>query len=102
VIINPFKLGEINDAPAELGMEGMTLSKVKGFGRRKGHTEIHRGGEHPMDFLPKIKVEVVVATAVAAVAEGGKNRQDRGWESFVSEVTEAMRIRTGTIDGKAV
>ena len=81
-IIKPFKLEEVKDALSELGIEGMTVTEVKGFGRQKGHTEIYRGSEYTVDFLPKIKLELVVADGQAETGgrgdhQGGQNRQDR-------------------------
>ena len=86
-IIKPFKLEEVKEALAELGIEGMTVTEVKGFGRQKGHTEIYRGSEYTVDFLPKVKVEVVltddlVDKAVAAVVSAAKTGQDRRRKSF--------------------
>ena len=86
-IIKPFKLEEVKEALAELGIEGMTVTEVKGFGRQKGHTEIYRGSEYTVDFLPKVKVEVVLADemvdkAVSVVVERRQDRQDRRRQSF--------------------
>jgi nitrogen regulatory protein P-II 1 len=97
-IIKPFKLEEVKEAIAELGVEGMTVTEVKGFGRQKGHTEIYRGSEYTVDFLPKIKLEVVVTDAilesvVAAVGDG---------KVFVLPVDDAVRIRTEETGDKAV
>src|SRR5712672_3209996 len=98
-IVKPFKLEEIKDALAELGIEGMTVIEVKGFGRQKGHTEIYRGSEYTVDFLPKIKVEVVLADnlvdgAVAAIIKAAKTGKIGDGKIFVSTVSEAIRIRT--------
>src|SRR3954451_8690984 len=98
-IIKPFKLEEVKDALAELGIEGMTVSEVKGFGRQKGHTEIYRGSEYTVDFLPKIKVEVVlvdglVEQAVVAVSKAARTGKIGDGKIFVSVVEEAVRIRT--------
>jgi nitrogen regulatory protein PII len=98
-IIKPFKLEEVKDALQESGIEGMTVSEVKGFGRQKGHTEIYRGSEYTVDFLPKIKVELVlpedkVATAVAAIIKAAKTGKIGDGKIFVSPVEEAIRIRT--------
>ncbi|HXG49653.1 MAG TPA: P-II family nitrogen regulator [Methylomirabilota bacterium] len=98
-IIKPFKLEEVKDALSEVGVEGMTVSEVKGFGRQKGHTEIYRGSEYTVDFLPKIKVEVVVANerteaAVAAIVKAAKTGKIGDGKVFVSPVEEAVRIRT--------
>jgi nitrogen regulatory protein P-II 1 len=98
-IIKPFKLEEVKDALAEIGVEGMTVSEVKGFGRQKGHTEIYRGSEYAVDFLPKIKIEVVVADATlegatAAIVSAARTGKIGDGKVFVSAVTEALRIRT--------
>ncbi len=98
-IIKPFKLEEVKDALQESGIEGMTVSEVKGFGRQKGHTEIYRGSEYTVDFLPKIKVELVlpedkVPTAVAAIIKAAKTGKIGDGKIFVSQVEEAIRIRT--------
>ena len=98
-IIKPFKLEEVKDALSEVGVEGMTVSEVKGFGRQKGHTEIYRGSEYTVDFLPKIKVEVVVGderveAAVSAIVKAAKTGKIGDGKVFVSNVEEAVRIRT--------
>jgi nitrogen regulatory protein P-II 1 len=98
-IIKPFKLEEVKDSLSELGIEGMTVTEVKGFGRQKGHTEIYRGSEYTVDFLPKIKVELVVAdnqvdAAVSAVVKAAKTGKIGDGKVFVSNVEEAIRIRT--------
>ncbi len=99
-IIKPFKLEEVKDALAEVGVEGMTVSEVKGFGRQKGHTEIYRGSEYTVDFLPKIKIEVVMADgdvdpAVAAIVKAARTGKIGDGKVFVSPVEQAIRIRTG-------
>ncbi|MEI6033419.1 MAG: P-II family nitrogen regulator [Verrucomicrobiae bacterium] len=106
-IIKPFKLEEVKDALAELGIEGMTVSEVKGFGRQKGHTEIYRGSEYTVDFLPKIKIEVVVIDsaldgALAAIVKAAKTGKIGDGKVFVSPVEEAIRIRTDEIGDRAV
>jgi nitrogen regulatory protein PII len=106
-IIKPFKLEEVKEALAEIGVEGMTVSEVKGFGRQKGHTEIYRGSEYTVDFLPKIKLEVVlvdelVEKAVAAVVKAAKTGKIGDGKVFISPVTEAVRIRTEETGEKAV
>jgi nitrogen regulatory protein P-II 1 len=106
-IIKPFKLEEVKDALADLGIEGMTVSEVKGFGRQKGHTEIYRGSEYTVDFLPKIKIEVVLADAVlesalAAIVKAAKTGKIGDGKVFVSPVEEAIRIRTDETGEKAV
>src|SRR5947209_4720897 len=98
-IIKPFKLEEVKDALAEIGVEGMTVTEVKGFGRQKGHTEIYRGSEYTVDFLPKIKIEVVVTDAVlesaaAAIVKAAKTGKIGDGKVFISPVSEAVRIRT--------
>ena len=98
-IIKPFKLEEVKDALSEVGIEGMTVSEVKGFGRQKGHTEIYRGSEYTVDFLPKIKLEVVISddhldVAVAAIVKAAKTGKIGDGKVFVSNVEEAVRIRT--------
>ena len=98
-IVKPFKLEEVKDALHEVGIEGMTVSEVKGFGRQKGHTEIYRGSEYTVDFLPKIKVEVVVpdgnaAEVTSAIIKAAKTVKIGDGKIFVSSVEEAIRIRT--------
>ena len=98
-IIKPFKLEEVKEALAEIGVEGMTVSEVKGFGRQKGHTEIYRGSEYTVDFLPKIKLEVVISDAlaestVAAIVKSGKTGKIGDGKVFVLPMEEAIRIRT--------
>jgi len=106
-IIKPFKLEEVKDALAEIGVEGMTVSEVKGFGRQKGHTEIYRGSEYTVDFLPKIKIEVVlpdnlVDSATAAILKAAKTGKIGDGKIFVSPVEDAVRIRTEEKGDKAV
>ncbi len=98
-IIKPFKLEEVKDALSEVGIEGMTVTEVKGFGRQKGHTEIYRGSEYTVDFLPKIKLELVIGdnlvnSAVAAIIKAAKTGKIGDGKIFVSPVEEAIRIRT--------
>ena len=98
-IIKPFKLEEVKDALGEIGIEGMTVSEVKGFGRQKGHTEIYRGSEYTVDFLPKIKLELVLAdgqveAAVNAIIKTAKTGKIGDGKVFVSTVEQAIRIRT--------
>jgi len=98
-IIKPFKLDEVKTALAEIGVEGMTVIEVKGFGRQKGHTETYRGSEYTVDFLPKVKLEVVVADAkvepaIAAIVKAAKTGKIGDGKVFVSAVGEAIRIRT--------
>ena len=98
-IVKPFKTEAVRDALTEIGVEGMTLSEVKGFGRQKGHSEIYRGSEYTVDFLPKVKFEVVVADdraqrAVDAILSAAKTGKIGDGKVFVSEVEQAIRIRT--------
>lgn len=99
-IIKPFKLDEVKEALAAIGIAGMTVSEVKGFGRQKGHTEIYRGSEYTVDFLPKIKLEVVVADARASeaveiIAQAARSGKIGDGKVFVLPVETAVRIRTG-------
>ncbi len=106
-IIKPFKLEEVKEALAEVSIQGMTVTEVKGFGRQKGHTEIYRGSEYTVDFLPKVKIEVVVndddsskvAEAIVKSANTGKIGDGK---VFISPVEEAIRIRTGETGAEAV
>jgi nitrogen regulatory protein PII len=98
-IIKPFKLQDVKDALGETGIEGMTVSEVKGFGRQKGHTELYRGSEYTVEFLPKIKIEVVVADNLVepvlnAIARTAKTGKIGDGKIFVSSVEQALRIRT--------
>lgn len=98
-IIKPFKLEEVKDALGELGIEGMTVSEVKGFGRQKGHTEIYRGSEYTVDFLPKIKLELVIGddrveAALTAIIKSAKTGKIGDGKVFVSSVEQVIRIRT--------
>ncbi|MGA2656856.1 MAG: P-II family nitrogen regulator [Verrucomicrobiota bacterium] len=106
-IIKPFKLEEVKEALSGLGVEGMTVSEVKGFGRQKGHTEIYRGSEYTVDFLPKIKLEVVlsdamVAGAVDAIVKAAKTGKIGDGKVFVSPIDNAVRIRTEETGEQAV
>lgn len=98
-IIKPFKLEEVKEALGEVGVEGMTVSEVKGFGRQKGHTEIYRGSEYTVDFLPKIKLELVlpdgkVDEAVAAIVKSARTGKIGDGKVFVSAIEQGIRIRT--------
>lgn len=98
-IIKPFKLEEVKEALAGLGVEGMTVSEVKGFGRQKGHTEIYRGSEYTVDFLPKIKIEVVIVdsrvdNAIEAIVKAARTGKIGDGKVFVSPIENAVRIRT--------
>src|SRR5687767_8694433 len=106
-IIKPFKLEEVKAALAEVGVEGMTVTEVKGFGRQKGHTEIYRGSEYTVDFLPKVKLEIVlpdsmVAQAVDVIVKSAKTGKIGDGKVFVSSVEEVVRIRTDERGEKAV
>jgi len=106
-IIKPFKLQEVKDALSEIGIHGMTVSEVKGFGRQKGHTEIYRGSEYTVDFLPKVKIETVlpdnlVKAAIETIIKAAKTGKIGDGKIFVSEIIEAHRIRTGEKDESAV
>jgi len=106
-IIKPFKLEEVKDALGEVGIEGMTVSEVKGFGRQKGHTEIYRGSEYTVDFLPKLKLEVVLAdanvqAAVDAIVKAARTGKIGDGKVFVSSIENAIRIRTEETGEQAV
>lgn len=106
-VIKPFKLEEVKDALGEAGVTGMTVSEFKGCGRQKGHAEVYRGSEYTVDFLPKIKLEIVVAegradAAVQAVIQGARTGKIGDGKVFVSAVESAVRIRTGEINNDAV
>jgi nitrogen regulatory protein P-II 1 len=99
-IIKPFKLDEVKEALNEIGVQGITVSEVKGFGRQKGHTELYRGAEYVVDFIPKIKVEIIVADDMAArvietIAQAAKTGRIGDGKIFVTPVEEVVRIRTG-------
>jgi nitrogen regulatory protein PII len=106
-IIKPFKLEEVKDTLAEIGVEGMTVIEVKGFGRQKGHTEIYRGSEYTVDFLPKIKLEIVTPddrteAAIAAIVKAAKTGKIGDGKVFVTGVSDAIRIRTEEKGDKAL
>ena len=106
-IIKPFKLEDVKEALAEIGIEGMTVTEVKGFGRQKGHTEIYRGSEYTVDFLPKVKFDLVVAddrvdAAVQAIIKSAKTGKIGDGKIFVTHIEEAIRIRTEERGDKAV
>jgi nitrogen regulatory protein P-II 1 len=106
-IIKPFKLAEVREALTELGIEGMTVTEVKGFGRQKGHTEIYRGSEYSVDFVPKIKIEVVliesmVESAISAVVNAAKTGKIGDGKIFVFPIEEAIRIRTDETAERAI
>ena len=106
-IIKPFKLEEVKDALSEIGVEGMTVSEVKGFGRQKGHTELYRGAEYTIDFLPKIKIEIAVLDTMVeqvknAIIEAAGSGKIGDGKIFISPIEEIIRIRTGEKDEEAL
>jgi len=106
-IIKPFKMEDVKEALAEIGVEGMTVSEVKGFGRQKGHTEIYRGSEYTVDFLPKVKIEIVLTDelaqrAVEVITQAAKTGKIGDGKVFVSEVEQAIRIRTDERGAEAI
>jgi nitrogen regulatory protein PII len=106
-IIKPFKLDDVKDALAKVGVEGLTVTEVKGFGRQKGHTEIYRGSEYTVDFLPKTMIEIVVdedtvEQVVAAIVQAAKTGKIGDGKVFVLPVESAIRIRTEETDGEAL
>ena len=106
-IIKPFKLDEVKDALNEIGIEGITVSEVKGFGRQKGHTELYRGAEYTVDLLPKIKLEVALAPdmidkAIEAIQKAAKTGQIGDGKIFVYDLNETVRIRTGETGKEAI
>ncbi len=106
-IFKPFKLDEVREALSEIGVSGLTVTEVKGFGRQKGHTELYRGAEYVVDFLPKVKVEVVVPdklldAAIDAVVKAARTGKIGDGKIFVSDVSQVIRIRTGETDEAAV
>ena len=106
-IIKPFKLDEVRDALTGIGVHGMTVTEVKGYGRQKGHTEIYRGAEYAVNFLPKLKIEVGIADdledrVVAAISNAAKTGQIGDGKIFIYDLDSAMRIRTGETDNDAL
>ena len=106
-IIKPFKLNEVKDALQEIGLLGMTVTEVKGFGRQKGHVEIYRGSEYTVDFMPKVKIELIVADAVVAqalevIAKSAQTGKIGDGKVFILPVEDAMRIRTAERGEKAL
>jgi nitrogen regulatory protein P-II 2 len=106
-VIKPFKLDEVRDALTRIGVHGMTVSEVKGYGRQKGHMEIYRGAEYAINFLPKVRIEVVVSSeqadqAVEAIGAAAKTGQIGDGKIFVAPVEQAVRIRTGETDVDAL
>ncbi len=106
-IIKPFKLEDVRDALTALGVQGLTVSEVKGYGRQKGHTEFYRGAEYAVHFLPKMKIELVIPDdredpVIEAITASAKTGQIGDGKIFVTEVTRALRIRTGETDNNAL
>jgi nitrogen regulatory protein P-II 2 len=106
-IIKPFKLDDVRQAVADIGIQGITVTEVKGFGRQRGHTELYRGAEYVVDFLPKAKIELAVSDelteqAVEAIANAARTGKIGDGKIFVSEIAEAIRIRTGETGSEAV
>ena len=106
-VIKPFKLEEVREALAEVGVTGLTVTEVKGFGRQKGHTELYRGAEYVVDFLPKVKIEVVMADSdvercVEAIVKAARTGKIGDGKIFVTPVERVIRIRTGEEDDNAV
>ncbi len=106
-IIKPFKLDDVREAVAEIGIQGITVTEVKGFGRQRGHTELYRGAEYVVDFLPKAKIELAVADDIAdqvveAISNAARTGKIGDGKIFVTDLTEAIRIRTGETGAEAV
>jgi len=106
-IVKPFKLDEVREALSEVGVTGLTVTEVKGFGRQKGHTELYRGAEYIVDFLPKVKVEIVlpdenVAAAVEAIRNAAQTGRIGDGKIFITSVEEVIRIRTGETGNEAI
>ncbi|HEY9446545.1 MAG TPA: P-II family nitrogen regulator [Burkholderiales bacterium] len=106
-IFKPFKLDEVREALSEIGVSGLTVTEVKGFGRQKGHTELYRGAEYVVDFLPKVKVEVVMPeklleSAIDAIIKAARTGKIGDGKIFVTEVEQVIRIRTGETDEAAI
>ena len=106
-IIKPFKLDEVKEALQEIGVQGLSVIEVKGFGRQKGHTELYRGAEYVVDFLPKVKIEVAldddqVESAIAAIIEAAKTDKIGDGKIFISNIEQAIRIRTGESGSEAL
>ncbi|MBX9629011.1 MAG: P-II family nitrogen regulator [Burkholderiales bacterium] len=106
-VIKPFKLDEVREALSEIGVAGLTVTEVKGFGRQKGHTELYRGSEYVVDFLPKVKIEVVIGdslldAAIDAIIKAARTGKIGDGKIFVSDVTQVIRIRTGETDESAI
>ncbi len=106
-VVKPFKLDEVREALSEIGVSGLTVTEVKGFGRQKGHTELYRGAEYVVDFLPKVKIEIVVADSVVeqvieAIVKAARTGKIGDGKIFVTTVEQVVRIRTGETDESAI
>ena len=106
-IVKPFKLDEVREALSEIGVSGLTVTEVKGFGRQKGHTELYRGAEYVVDFLPKVKIEIVVADdiaeqAIEAIIKSARTGKIGDGKIFVTSVEQVVRIRTGETNESAI
>jgi nitrogen regulatory protein P-II 1 len=106
-VVKPFKLDEVREALSEIGVSGLTVTEVKGFGRQKGHTELYRGAEYVVDFLPKVKIEIVVADnmveqALEAIVKAARTGKIGDGKIFVSSVEQVVRIRTGETNESAI
>lgn len=106
-IIKPFKLEDVKDALADIGITGMTVSEVKGYGRQKGHSELYRGAEYVVDFIPKIKMELIIAaeqvdTVISTIVEAARTGKIGDGKIFVSDIDKIIRIRTGETDNEAI
>ena len=106
-VVKPFKLDEVREALSEIGVSGLTVTEVKGFGRQKGHTELYRGAEYVVDFLPKVKIEIVVADsmveqAIEAIVKAARTGKIGDGKIFVTTVEQVVRIRTGETDEAAI
>jgi nitrogen regulatory protein P-II 1 len=107
-IIKPFKLEDVKEALVEAGIEGMTISEVKGYGRQQGHSELYRGAEYVVEFIPKVKIEIIVSSqefadsAVNAIREAAHTGKIGDGKIFVSDISSVVRIRTGETDGEAL
>jgi nitrogen regulatory protein P-II 1 len=106
-VVKPFKLDEVREALSEIGVSGLTVTEVKGFGRQKGHTELYRGAEYVVDFLPKVKIEIVVADgileqAIEAIVKAARTGKIGDGKIFVTSVEQVVRIRTGETDESAI
>ena len=106
-VVKPFKLDEVREALAEVGVTGLTVTEVKGFGRQRGHTELYRGAEYVVDFLPKVKIEVVVPAdrvdaAIEAIEGAARTGKIGDGKIFVTDVSQVIRIRTGERDNAAI